>query len=628
MGDFLTHECGVALLVLRQPIEYYHQKYGTPFWGINRLQILLEKQHNRGQDGAGIGIISLNNPPGTPFLFRKRSTATAPLLDIFSSLTRKVQEVHLNRPPSEETTHYLKSRYPFLGEVMIGHLRYGTHAENGVEFCHPFIHRSHWISRNLILAGNFNMANNEELFQKLVELGQHPPFTNDTLLILERFVHYLDRENNRIYHQYYEEGLTRRQISDRIRDELDLRRVVQDVIKGLDGGYIITGAVGHGDAFVVRDPHGIRPAFYYIDDEVVVVTSERPPIRTTFHQPFIDIQEIPPGHVLIVNRHGQVDIHQVTDPSPIRRCSFEHIYFSRGNDEEVYQSRKRLGKNLAPSVLAALRGEIAHTVFSYIPNTAEVAFLGMMEAIRQHQVEQLLQHVPRPTVDQLLHTEPRIEKLAVKDTKIRTFIAQENGRNDLVQYVYDVTYRLVRPNKDRIVVVDDSIVRGTTLRESIIRILARLQPTEIIIVSSAPPIRFPDCYGIDMAKLHDLVAFQAAVDILHQDGREHLIEQVYEKSLQLLKRPRPEATSNPVKIIYEAVDDARLYEQIGRLVTPPDLHIPVRIIYQTIEGLRQALPNHMGDWYFTGDYPTPGGNRVACRAFVNFYEQRDERAYA
>ncbi len=627
MGEALAHECGIALLVLRKPLEYYHRKYGSPFWGLNRLQILLEKQHNRGQDGAGIGVVALDKPPGQPFMFRRRSTAAAPLLDIFSSLQSEIARWHAPASLTADDITALKARFPFLGEIMLGHLRYGTHAESGVEFCHPFVHRSHWMSRNLMLAGNFNMANNEELFQKLVELGQHPPFTNDTLLILERFVHYLDRENNRIYQQYYEEGLTRRQISERLRDELDLRRVIQDVVKGLDGGYVIGGVVGHGDAFVVRDPHGIRPAYYYEDDEVVAVASERPPLRTAFHRPFEAIHEVPAGHAMIVDRRGRLSFHRVADEAPLRRCSFEHIYFSRGNDEEVYQSRKRLGHELAPRVLEALGGDITDTVFSYIPNTAEVAFLGMVEQIRKHQIEHLLRHTPSPTPDQWLAAEPRIEKLAVKDTKIRTFIAQENGRNDLVQYVYDVTYRLVRPGKDRIVVVDDSIVRGTTLRESIIRILARLQPAQILIVSSAPPIRFPDCYGIDMAKLHDLVAFQAAIDILHETGREQLIEQVYDESRRLLDRPRPEATYNPVKRIYEAVDDENLFRRIARLVTPSDVDVPVHIIYQTLEGLHRALPHHRGDWYFTGDYPTPGGNRVACRAFVNFYEKRDERAY-
>ncbi len=628
MGESLTHECGIALLALRKPLVFYHEKYGTPFWGLQKLQVLLEKQHNRGQDGAGIGVVALDKPPGTPFLYRRRSTHAAPLLDIFSGLTKAInQSGWQNLYPSPDAIQHLKKQLPFLGEVMLGHLRYGTHAHHGTEFCHPFVHRSHWLSRNLMLAGNFNMTNNEELFQKLIELGQHPPFTNDTLLILERFVYYLDRENNRIYQQYYEEGLTRREITRRIMEELDLEGVVRSVVKGLDGGYVMAGALGHGTAFVVRDPHGIRPAFYYENDEVVVVASERPPIRTAFHEPFEAIEEVPPGHVLIIDRDGYLTVRRVSPPAGAAQCTFERIYFSRGNDEAVYQDRKRLGRELAPMVWKVIEDSPTDTVFSYIPNTAEVAFLGMMEAIEEYQLHQLLQQTPGPTVETLRQARPRIEKLAHKDTKIRTFISQEQGRNELVQYVYDVTYGLVRPGQDRIVVVDDSIVRGTTLRESIIRILARLQPREIIIVSSAPPIRFPDCYGIDMAKLHDLVAFQAAIAILREQHREDLIEYVYEQSRLLLKKPRSESLENPVKSIYRAVKEEALYARIAQLVTPPDVSTPVRVIYQSLEGLHRALPHHHGDWYFTGDYPTPGGNRVACRAFINFYEKRDERAY-
>ncbi len=630
MGEYLTHDCGIALLALRKPLEYYHKKYGTPFWGLRKLQVLLEKQHNRGQDGAGIGVVALDRPPGKPFMYRRRSTHPTPLLDIFSDLSRTVahsQWANLYPYPSPDTIRHLKEQFPFLGEVMIGHLRYGTHADNGPEFCHPFVHRSYWLTRNLMLAGNFNMTNNDELFAKLVELGQHPPFTNDTLLILERFVYYLERENDRLYQHYHAKGMPRQEISRQIARELDLQGVVRSVVKGLDGGYVITGILGHGTSFVLRDPHGIRPAFYYEDEEVVVVTSERPPIRTAFHQPFGPIREVPPGHLLMVSPEGQTNMVPVAATVPQRQCAFERIYFSRGNDEDVYQDRKRLGQTLAPRLLEILE-TTDNTVFSYIPNTAEVAFLGMMEAIEKHRLEQRLRTTPRPSVREIMQARPRIEKLAQKDTKIRTFISQEQGRQELVQYVYDVTYGLVRPGKDRIVVLDDSIVRGTTLRESIIRILARLQPTEIIIASSAPPICFPDCYGIDMAKLHDLIAFQAAIDILDGMGRKAFIKRIYNESRRLLEKPREAATYNPVKALYAAVDETALYERIARLVTPPDVHVPVRIVYQTIEGLHRALPHHHGDWYFTGDYPTPGGNRVACRAFINFYEKRDERAYA
>jgi amidophosphoribosyltransferase len=627
MSDFIKHECGIALVRLLQPLSYYREKYGSELYGLQKLFLLLEKQHNRGQDGAGIASIKLNPEPGTEYIDRWRSIAPNAIDDIMQSVYNRVESA------LRETADSPPSDIPFLSQLYLGHLRYGTFGGNTLETCHPVLRQNNWMTRNLVLAGNFNLTNVDELFNHLLELGQVPREKSDTVTVMENIGHFLDEENETLYHQFKAKGYSKAAITPLIAEHLDIAGILRRSSRHWDGGYVIAGLFGHGDAFVLRDAHGIRPAFFYSDDEVVVVTSERPAIQTAFNVPFERVEEIKPGHALIIKKTGQIFHSQILDPAPRLSCSFERIYFSRGSDKEIYRERKELGRYLCPAVLSAIDYDLKNTVFSFIPNTAEVAFYGMMEAVEAHLKEQkrikIKSHAGQMNdewLNRILSIKPRFEKIAIKDVKLRTFITNDHDRSDLVTHVYDITYGTLIPGQDNLVVIDDSIVRGTTLKNSIIRMLARLQPRMIVIVSSAPQIRYPDCYGIDMAKIGDLIAFRAAIRLLEKNHMEHLLDEVYERCLDELSAKRTPAT-NHVRMIYQPFTAEEISQQIAEMVTPPDCQIPVKIIFQKIEDLHRACPNHRGDWYFTGNYPTAGGNRVACRAFVHFMQGINERAY-
>ncbi len=633
MSELIKHECGIALIRLLKPLEYYSRKYGTPFYGLNKIHILMEKQHNRGQDGAGLACLKLQPEYGVQYINRIRSNSDTPIIDIFKQIkervTRQMQEPGIDF----EDSAVLKKRVEFCGELYLGHLRYGTFGKNDIENVHPVMRENNWMTRNLVLAGNFNLTNIDELFDRLISLGQYPTATTDTVTILERIGHFLDEENETRYRHFKAQGYGKREITALLADSLDLRQILSRAANRWDGGYVMAGMLGHGDAFVMRDPNGIRPAFYYADDEIVVAASERSVIQTTFNLPYGQIRELPPAHALIVKHHGRTTVEPFREAGTIRPCSFERIYFSRGSDQDIYRERKQLGKNLLPSVLKSIGNDMDHTVFSYIPNTAECAFFGMMEALGEHcdemRMQQILQRQGTLTPDELnriFRQKPRIEKIAVKDVKMRTFITQDADRDDMVAHVYDITYGTVRPGIDNLVVIDDSIVRGTTLRKSIIRILDRLGPKKIVVCSSAPQIRYPDCYGIDMSRLGDFVAFKAALALLKETGREAVIDEVYRKAKNALDSGNGEK-HNFVREIYAPFSDEAISARIARLVTAPDIRAETAIVFQSVNGLRNAIPLHNGDWYFTGVYPTPGGNRVANRAFVNFYENRNDRAY-
>jgi amidophosphoribosyltransferase len=630
MSDFLQHECGIAMLRLKQPLQYYIDKYGSAFYGLNKMYLLMEKQHNRGQDGAGLANIKLDVPPGKRYISRIRSVDPRPIQDVFSRIMPRFEGLS-----SEQLANstFLQEEMAFTGELFLAHLRYGTYGKNQVENCHPFLRQNNWRTRNLVVAGNFNMTNTDELFDKLVGLGQHPKEKADTVTLLERIGHFLDVENQRLFDQFKQEGLENEAISERIANDLDVQTILRHAANSLDGGYVMCGLIGHGDAFVMRDPNGIRPCFWYEDDEVVVVTSERPVIQTAFNVETAAVQELAPGHALIIKRDGSVSTPEVKQPGERKACSFERIYFSRGNDQDIYRERKELGRQLVPKILEAVEHDLDHTVTSFIPNTAEVCFYGLIKGLEDYQNQAKIARIigmganPDPEeIKQILDERARIEKIAIKDAKLRTFITEDANRDDLVAHVYDIAYGTVEPGRDNLVVIDDSIVRGTTLKKSILRILDRLSPKRIVVASSAPQIRYPDCYGIDMARLGDFIAFQAAISLIRERGLDHIIDETYERCKAQVALPKEENV-NQVKGIYEPFTTEEISDRISQLLTPEGMNAEVKIVFQSIEGLHSACPNHTGDWYFTGDFPTPGGHKVVNRAFVYFVEGRNDRAY-
>lgn len=633
MSDQIKHECGIAFIRLRKPLAYYIEKYGTATYGLNKLYLLMEKQHNRGQDGAGVGNIKLDVKPGSRYISRVRSNDNQPIKEVFARINQQFYDLQEKNPELLKDVDYLKENLSFTGEVMLGHLRYGTFGKNSIENCHPFLRQNNWMTRNLVVAGNFNLTNVDELFGLLVDLGQHPKERSDTVTVLEKIGHFLDVENQKLYKKYKDLGHSKTEISNLIAKNMKVHRILRNAAEDWDGGYTMAGMMGHGDAFVLRDPSGIRPAYYYYDDEVVVVTSERPAIQTAFNVPGDSIQELDPGHAIIVKKDASIKIKQIREPLEKTPCSFERIYFSRGSDEEIYEERKELGRSICPEVLKGIDYDLKNSVFSFIPNTAETSFYGMIKGmdsylneVKKKKITEMGNNIDPDKLHEILNIQTRVEKIAIKDAKLRTFITQDEARDDLVTHVYDITYGTVRKGKDNLVVIDDSIVRGTTLKQSILRILDRLEPKKIIIASSAPQIRYPDCYGIDMAKLGEFVAFQAAIALLKENGMESRIQEVYEKCKAQEKLPKAEI-KNYVKEIYEPFTAVEISAKISELLTPTSLNAKVHIIYQTIEGLHAAIPNHKGDWYFTGNYPTAGGNKVVNRSFIYYYEGRNERAY-
>ncbi len=631
MSEEIKHECGVALIRLLKPLQYYIDKYGTPMYGLNKLYLLMEKQHNRGQDGAGVATIKFDVPPGTRYISRYRSTAPTAIKDIFGKIKDKFVDAHKKHPEKLKDEKWVKKNVAFSGELLLGHLRYGTYGGNSIENCHPFLRQNNWITRNLVVAGNFNLTNVDELFDQLVELGQHPKEKADTVTVMEKIGHFLDREVDKLFGVYKSQGHSNEEITNLIARDLNIGKILTDAGKKWDGGYTMAGMLGHGDAFVLRDPNGIRPAFWYADEEVVVVTSERPQIQTAFNVPIEQIHELTPGCALIIKKNGEYGEKQVRTPKEKKSCSFERIYFSRGNDKDIYEERKNLGRQLTPNVLKSIGYDLKNSVFSFIPNTAEVAFYGLEEGlhsylntVKKHKILSM-KNVSDPELSEILNMQPRVEKIALKDAKLRTFISSDATRTDMVSHVYDTTYGVIKPG-DNLVMIDDSIVRGTTLKQSILKILDRLGPKKIVIVSSAPQIRYPDCYGIDMAKMGDFIAFQAAVELLKDTYRENILEEVYEKAKAQDGLPA-EQVINVVKEIYKPFTAEEISLKISDLLTPQGINADVEIIYQTIEGLHNACPGHKGDWYFTGDYPTPGGNKVVNRAFIYYMEGKNVRAY-
>ena len=633
MSDSLHHECGIALLRLLKPLEFYQAKYGTPFYSLLKIHLMMQKQHNRGQDGAGLANLKLDIEPGVKYINRYRSNSPTPIIDIFNHIYRLFSKIQSSHPELLNDVGWLKKNIDFTGELFLGHLRYGTYGGHNIENVHPVLRENNWMTRSLVLAGNFNMTNVDELFNQLIELGQYPIETTDTITILEKIGHFLDEENEIHYQKYKKKGLVKKEITDKIASDLNIKKILSQAAKYWDGGYVIAGLLGHGDAFIMRDPSGIRPAFYYFDEEVAVAASERPVIQTSFNVKAEQIQELKPGHVLIIKKNGRITEEQFTKPKQKQACSFERIYFSRGTDKDIYKERKTLGKLLMPSILKSINYDLENTVFSYIPNTAAVAFKGLTEELnifynklKTDQILELGKDANAERINKILSSSLRIEDIAVKDIKLRTFITQENSRNDLAGHVYDVTYGIIKEGVDNLVVIDDSIVRGTTLRQSIIRILDRLGPKKIIIASSAPQIRYPDCYGIDMTKLSEFVAFKAAIELLHETRKEYIINEVYKNAKAQEQKPK-EKIVNYVKNIYKPFTAQQISEKISEIVTPHGINSKIEIIYQSIEDLHTAIPNNHGDWYFTGNYPTPGGNKVVNRSFINYIENRNERAY-
>ena len=631
MSDEIKHECGIALIRLRKPLGYYTEKYGSPMYAINKLYLLMEKQHNRGQDGAGIASIKIDAAPGTEYISRDRSVKTQAINDIFGKIGEKYGKLKKKNPDKIEDLEWLRQNMPFLGDVYLGHLRYGTHGENRIDNCHPMVRENNWRSRSLAVAGNFNMTNVEELFQKLVEIGQHPTHKVDTITVLEKIGHFLDEENQIMFDQFKKQTDDNTEITKLIEDNLDLQRVLRRACKDFDGGYAMAGLTGYGASFVVRDPSGIRPAYYYMDEEVVVIASEKPAIKTAFGIEYNQIKEITPGCALIVNKQGEAQEFEIIAPREKKSCSFERIYFSRGNDPEIYTERKNMGRLLCAQILEAVNFDLPNTVFSYIPNTAETSFLGMVKGMEQYLREHRIasSHNKEITVEQLdeiLTFRPRVEKLVIKDVKLRTFITDDNSRDDLVAHVYDTTYEVIKKGVDTVVVIDDSIVRGTTLEKSIIRMLDKLEPKKIIVVSCAPQIRYPDCYGIDMSRLKEFVAFRAMLNLLEKTGQKQLLQEVYKKCIAA-EGTEAIMNENFVQALFAPFSAEEISSEISKIVKAADVKAEVQVIYQTIENLHQACPNHSGDWYFTGNYPTPGGNRVVNRAFINFMENKQNRAY-
>jgi amidophosphoribosyltransferase len=632
MSDSIKHECGISLIRLLKPLEYYVEKYGTAFYGVNKMYLMMEKQHNRGQDGAGFASIKLDMNPGQRYMSRVRSVEAQPIQDIFDKINHRINTALENNPEIADDVAEQKKQIPYVAELLLGHVRYGTFGKNSIENVHPFLRQNNWMHRNLIVAGNFNMTNTGELFDNLVQLGQHPKEKADTITVMEKIGHFLDDAVAKLYKQIKKEGYSKMEASAIIAERLKVNKILRKAAKNWDGGYAMAGLLGHGDAFVLRDPAGIRPAYYYQDEEVVVVASERPAIQTVFNIEYEEVSELDPGHAIIIKKSGQVELSEILEPTERKACSFERIYFSRGSDKEIYRERKELGRLLFPQILSAIDNDIRNTVFSYIPNTAEISFLGMVREsqnfLNKQKEEQILAlgaDLNRDQVHDILGVRPRIEKVAIKDAKLRTFITQDSNRDDLVAHVYDISYGSVNPD-DNLVIIDDSIVRGTTLKKSILRILDRLSPKKIIVVSSAPQIRYPDCYGIDMAKLEDFVAFKAALE-LHRDRNSlDLVDEIYKKCIAELESNAPQSV-NHVKQFYAPFSAQEISNKIAELLSPPEIRAEVTIIYQTIENLHFACPGNLGDWYFTGDYPTAGGNKVVNRAFINFYEGKNERAY-
>ena len=631
MSDSIQHECGIAFIRLLKPLDFYQQKYGSSLYGLKKLNLLMQKQHNRGQDGAGVGVIKLDVKPGKQYIYRRRESGSDAIAEIFSKIGKKINETADKNQLKD--ADYMKTNAPFVGEVYLGHLRYGTYGSSSSDLCHPFLRQNNWMTRNLLLAGNFNMTNVDELFELLIELGQHPREKADTVTMLEKIGHFLDEENQRLFDEYKQLGLKNIEITEKISGSIDIVRILTRAMREVDGGYVLTGLIGNGDSFILRDPAGIRPCFYYIDDEVIVATSERPAIQTGFNVRLNAVKELQPGHALIIKKDGSYSEVPILAPLPKKSCTFERIYFSRGNDRDIYLERKKLGHLLSKKVIEAIDADLPNTVFSYIPNTAATAFYGMIDGIHDYltdyKAQEILKLGTNPDINKLkeiLSWKPRREKIAVKDVKLRTFITDDEHREDMVAHVYDVTYGLVKNDVDTLVVIDDSIVRGTTLRSSILRILDRLHPKRIVIVSSAPQIRYPDCYGIDMSRLKDFVAFQAMLSLLKDHNKEGMLQEVYQKC-KAQESIAKEQTVNFVKELYDQFTDDEISKKIAEILTPNDLKAEVKIIYQSIENLHIACPDHKGDWYFSGDYPTPGGFKVVNKAFTNFMEGNTARAY-
>ncbi len=633
MSDAIKHECGIAMVRLLKPLQYYKDKYGTSFYGLNKTYLLMEKQHNRGQDGAGLANIKLDMEPGKRYISRQRSNSSTPIKDVFAHINGRFEEEFKENPEHVQDPEWLKQNLPFTGELFLGHLRYGTHGGNSIEHCHPFLRQNNWMTRNLVLAGNFNMTNVDEMFNQLVSIGQHPKEKADTVTVLEKIGHFLDEENDRLYFEYKQEGYSKFEATPLIAQNLNVQRILTESAKKWDGGYAIAGMIGNGDAFVMRDPAGIRPAHWYQDDEVLVVASERPAIQTAFNLKWEDVKEIKPGYALIIKKDGTVSEKKFCEPLEQKSCSFERIYFSRGSDKDIYQERKELGRLVVAPVLKELDYDVKNTVFSFIPNTAETSFYGMVKGVEDYinilKTDQILsgkRSLDAAQVREILSMRARVEKLAIKDVKLRTFITDDVHRDDLVSHVYDITYGTVKRGEDNVVLIDDSIVRGTTLQQSILRIVDRLGPKKIIIVSSAPQIRYPDCYGIDMAKLGDFMVFKAAVELLKDTKQMNILDDVYEQAKAQMDLPI-EKIVNVVKQVYKPFTAEQLADKSAEIISPANINAEVKLIFQSIEGLHSACPNHLGDWYFTGNYPTPGGNRVVNRAFINYMEGKNVRAY-
>ncbi len=632
MSDAIKHECGIAFLRLLKPLEFYKEKYGSAFYGLQKMYLLMEKQHNRGQDGAGLASVKLDMEPGERYISRVRSNHSKPINDIFKQINDRIDDEIKTNPEYVDNVALQKKNIPYIGEVMLGHVRYGTFGKNSIESVHPFLRQNNWMHRNLIVAGNFNMTNVTELFNSLVELGQHPKQLADTVTVMEKIGHFLDDEVIDLYHECKTLGYSKREASPVIAEKLNLVKILKRASKNWDGGYAMAGLLGHGDSFVFRDPKGIRPAYYYQDDEIVVVTSERPVIQTVFNVPFEAIHELDPGKAIITKKNGSVSIEEIIPSEEKKACSFERIYFSRGSDAEIYQERKKLGRLILPQILDVINNDTDNTVFSYIPNTAETSFYGMVEAaqdfLNERKITDILKNqntLSHDNLKEILSVKLRTEKVAIKDAKLRTFITEDSSRDEMVAHVYDVTYGVIQPN-DNLVIIDDSIVRGTTLKQSIIKMMDRLGPKKIVVVSSAPQIRYPDCYGIDMAKLEGLIAFRAALELLKDRGLYAIVDDVYAKC-KTQEFYKDIDVINYVSAIYAPFTPQEISDKIALMLTPDNTKAQVHILYQTVENLHLACPHNLGDWYFTGNYPTPGGNRVVNKAFMNFYEGKDARAY-
>ncbi|MEI8192378.1 MAG: amidophosphoribosyltransferase [Flavobacteriia bacterium] len=633
MSDAIKHECGIALLRLKKPLTHYIESYGTAFYGLHKMQLLMEKQHNRGQDGAGLASIKFDMNPGERYISRVRSIQTNPIQDIFEQISKNINQLGVENPDKLKDIQFLKTHADFTGELFLGHLRYGTFGRNSVESCHPFLRQNNWITRNLVLAGNFNLTNVDELFDSLIELGQHPKEKSDTVTVLEKIGHFVDMENDRLYAKYKDSGLKNIEIFEKIAAEMDLVNILKKASVKWDGGYAMAGMLGHGDSFVLRDPAGIRPVFYFENDEICVVASERPVLQTAFNLKVNQVKELTPGAALIIRKNGTVTEEAILPQLPIKKCAFERIYFSRGSDIDIYKERKNLGRFIVDQVLEAIDGDINNAVFSFIPNTAEVSFYGMMKGIEDHHNDdkvkaicELGNQATAEDIKSIIQERAKIEKIAIKDAKLRTFITQDDSRDDLVTHVYDITYGSVNPHVDTLVVIDDSIVRGTTLKKSILKMLSRLDPKKIVVVSSAPQIRYPDCYGIDMAKMGDFIAFDATIALLKERSLDYIIDEVYQNCLAQKDLPK-EQVVNAVKAIYAPFTNEEISDKISQLLTPSDVPMEVKIVFQTVENLHKAIPEHTGDWYFTGDYPTPGGNKVVNKSFMNWVEKKNVRAY-